>query len=104
LLSAIVGSSLDRAMDMAATLELRGFASARRARRHAVPWSRHDFAFAASVASLAALALASRLGGVATFGVYPQVGASGFLEALAFAGLLGAAVLLPLADRRGIEP
>lgn len=105
LLSAVVGSSLDRAMDMAATLELRGFASARRAPRHAVPWSRHDFAFAASAASLVALALAPRLGGVAAFGVYPQVRAGGsVLEALAFGGLLGAAVLLPFADRRGIEP
>ncbi|MGH2911717.1 MAG: energy-coupling factor transporter transmembrane component T, partial [Solirubrobacteraceae bacterium] len=44
LLSAIVGSSLDRAMDVAATLELRGFAVARRVAPVKRPWSRHDLA------------------------------------------------------------
>lgn len=104
LLSAIVGSSLDRAMDVAATLELRGFAGARRAPRRRAPWSRHDLAFAASGASLMALALATRLGGVATFSAYPQVRAGGVPETLAPAAALVILVLLPFVDRRGIEP
>jgi energy-coupling factor transport system permease protein len=104
LLSAIVGSSLDRAMDMAATLELRGFAGARRAPRRRVPWSRHDFAFAASGASLAALALATQLGGIAAFSAYPQVRGAAVLEALVLSAVLSAAMLLPFVDRRGIEP
>lgn len=104
LLSAIVASSLDRAMDVAATLELRGFAGARRASRRRVPWSRHDFAFAVSGASLAALALATRLGGIAGFSAYPQVRGGAVLEALALGAALTALVLLPFADRRGIEP
>ncbi|HEX4837913.1 MAG TPA: hypothetical protein VFV03_05255, partial [Solirubrobacteraceae bacterium] len=103
-LSAIVGSSLDRAMDVAATLELRGFASARRAPRHRLPWSRHDLAFAASAASLVALTLAARLGGVAVFDAYPQVRSGGAPATLALAAALAVAVLLPFADRRGIEP
>jgi energy-coupling factor transport system permease protein len=104
LLSAIVGSSLDRAMDMAATLELRGFAGARRAPRRTIAWSRHDFAFAASGASLAALALAAQLGGIAAFSAYPQIRGGAVLEALVLGAVLGAAVLLPFVDRRGIEP
>ncbi len=104
LVSAIMASSLDRAMDVAATLELRGFAQARRARRRAIPWSRHDVAFAASAASLAALALGARLAGVAAFDAYPQIKAGSALEALALGAALGAVVLLPFLDRRGIEP
>lgn len=104
LLSAIVGSSLDRALDVAATLELRGFAEARRARRRTIPWSRHDLAFAASAASLVALAFGARLAGVAAFDAYPEVKAAGAPQALALGAALVVAVLLPFGDRRGIEP
>jgi energy-coupling factor transport system permease protein len=104
LLSAIVGSSLDRAMDVAATLELRGFAGARRAPRRTSPWSRHDLAFAASALALVVLALASGPGGVAAFSAYPELRFGSLLEALVLSSLMGAMVLLPFADRRGIEP
>jgi energy-coupling factor transport system permease protein len=104
LLSAIVGSSLDRAMDVAATLELRGFAGARRAPRRRVSWSRHDLAFAASAASTAMLALATRLGGMASFDAYPQVRTGNALQTFALVVALVGVVLLPFCDRRGIEP
>jgi energy-coupling factor transport system permease protein len=104
LLSAIVGSSLDRAMDVAATLELRGFAGARRAPRRRLPWSRHDLAFGASAATVAALALAARLGGVAAFSAYPQLRFGSLLGTVALSAALSVAVLLPFADRKGIEP
>jgi energy-coupling factor transport system permease protein len=104
LLSAIVGSSLDRAMDVAATLELRGFAGARRAPRRTSPLSRHDLAFAASALALVALALAAGPGGVAAFGAYPELSFGSLLEALVLSSLVAAMVLIPFADRRGIEP
>lgn len=104
LLSAIVGSSLDRAMDMAATLELRGFAEARRAQRRVLPWSRHDIAFSASAASLVALALGAHIAGVAAFEAYPEIHTGGAAEAFALGATLGAVILLPFLDRRGIEP
>jgi energy-coupling factor transport system permease protein len=50
----MIGGSLDRAMDVAATLEVRGFASARRAPRVSRPWSRHDIAFLVSAAAVLA--------------------------------------------------
>jgi energy-coupling factor transport system permease protein len=112
LLGAILGGSLDRAMDVAATLEVRGFAAAsgakhgrkRTAGRPRRPWSRHDLAFAASAAAILALALAGRLTGAAAFDAYPLVHMPVSAGTLALCAALIAAMLLPLSDRRGIDP
>ncbi len=104
LLSAIVGSSLDRSMDVAATLELRGFAAGGRrapARRH--PFSRHDRAFAASATCVLALALAGRLAEIAPFSAYPLVHMPISAATIGLCVALPVAVLFPLLDRRGIE-
>ena len=77
LVSAILSSSLDRALDVAATLELRGFAEARRAQRRTIPWSRHDLAFAISATSIATLAIGARAAGFAAFDAYPEIKAAG---------------------------
>jgi energy-coupling factor transport system permease protein len=121
LLSAIVGGSLERAMEVAATLELRGFAVAAdgrarprgsrpwgsRARRsHARlrrPWSRHDLAFLCSACAVIALALAGRLSGAASFAAYPLLRMRLDLGTWVLCAALIAAVLLPFADRRGID-
>jgi energy-coupling factor transport system permease protein len=104
LLGAIVGGSLDRAMDVAATLELRGFAAGTRRRARArAPWSRHDLAFASSAAAVLALALYGRLGGAASFTAYPLIHGSLGARTFALCASLIAAVLLPFSDRRGIE-
>jgi len=66
LLGAVIGGSLDRALEVAATLEVRGFASAPRAPRTARPWSRHDLAFAASAVAILAIALVGRMAGAST--------------------------------------
>lgn len=104
LLSAVLAGSLDRAMDVAATLEVRGFAAAPRAPRLQRPWSRHDLAFLASAVAVLALALLGRLAGLASFTAYPLLHApfDGGLFALCDALLI--VVLLPFLDRRGIEP
>jgi energy-coupling factor transport system permease protein len=108
LLSAVLGGSLDRAMDVAATLELRGYAatratSPRSAGRLHRPWSRHDLAFAASAVVVVGLALAGRLTGAASFDAYPELHMRFDAATLALCGALLLAVLLPLADRRGIQ-
>ncbi len=103
LIGAMLTGSLDRAMDVAATLELRGFAAAPRAPRLSRPWSRHDLAFSASAVAILALALLARLGGVASFTAYPLVHAPISLGLFAFCGALVLAILLPFLDRRGIE-
>jgi energy-coupling factor transport system permease protein len=104
LLRALVGGSLDRAMDVAATLEVRGFALARRARRLSRPWSRHDLAFLASAAAILALVLVGRLAGAASFDAYPEVRGSLDLGTAVVCVALLLATILPFADRRGIEP
>jgi energy-coupling factor transport system permease protein len=107
LLSAVVGGSLDRAMDVAATLEVRGFAVSRRTRWHdrsgAAPLSRHDLAFVASAAAVLALALVGRLAGVADFTAYPQISMTLDWGTLALCVAIALAVVLPFCDRRGIE-
>jgi energy-coupling factor transport system permease protein len=104
LLGAVIGGSLDRAMDVAATLEVRGFATARRAPRVRRPWSRHDIAFAASAAAIFVLAVVGRLAGAASFSAYPGVHMPVNAGTLALCAALLAAVLLPFGDRRGIDP
>jgi energy-coupling factor transport system permease protein len=110
LLSAVIGGSLDRAMDVAATLEVRGYAAARRpsarGARHAharQPLSRHDLAFAASAAAVLALALAGRLSGVAAFESYPRIAIRLDLGTLVLCAALLVAIVLPFGDRRGID-
>jgi energy-coupling factor transport system permease protein len=103
LLRAVVGGSLDRAMDVAATLEVRGFATARRAPRLPRPWSRHDLGFLASAVAIVALALVGRLGGAARFDAYPEVHAPVGAGTIGLCLALLAAILLPFADRRGVD-
>ncbi|HEX5310112.1 MAG TPA: energy-coupling factor transporter transmembrane component T [Solirubrobacteraceae bacterium] len=104
LIGAVVASSLDRALDVAATLELRGFAHGRRApRRHRV-LSRHDVAFAVSAVALLMLTLAGKLSDFAPFHTYPEVRSGPVLPACALAAALALVALLPFADRRGIAP
>ncbi len=112
LLSAVLGGSLDRAMDVAATLELRGYAAGTRGAgalprgsgRLRRPWSRHDLAFSASAISVVALALAGRLTGAAYFDAYPELHMRMGAATIALCAALLASVLLPMADRRGIQP
>ncbi len=101
---AVATGALDRALDVAATLEVRGYATpgAASPRRLREPWSRHDLAFAASTAAILALALGARLLGVGSFDAYPYtvvaVGPREWLLGAAFV----AVALVPFADRRGI--
>jgi energy-coupling factor transport system permease protein len=102
-LRAVATSALDRAVDVAATLEVRGYGAARAARPLRSPWSRHDVAFAAAAAALVALAVVARVAGVASFAAYPALEASLGAPELALAAGIVAVALLPFADRRGIE-
>ena len=103
ILRAVATGALDRAIDVAATLEVRGFGSARRPARRRRPLSRHDLAFAASDASRSSRSGSrSPVEGWAPFEAYPAD--RGRPGALLLALALAACALLPFADRRGIEP
>jgi energy-coupling factor transport system permease protein len=103
LLRAVTAGALDRAVDVAATLEVRGYgAPGARPRGPAKPWSRHDLAFAASAAALAVLGVVARIAGWDPFEAYPLTRAPLNGDVAAFGAALAAIVLLPFADRRGV--
>jgi energy-coupling factor transport system permease protein len=95
---AITTNALDRSLDIAATLEVRGYGTARRPTRRRRPLSRHDAALLASSAAIVTLTFAVPV----HFTFYPQIqGATGARVAL-LAGALALAALAPFAQRRGI--
>lgn len=103
LVRAVAAGALDRAVDVAATLEVRGYgAPGARPGGSGRPWSRHDLAFLASAAGLAVLGLGAWLGGWDPFEAYPLTRAPVDGSVPALGAALVACVLLPFADRRGV--
>ncbi len=72
---AAVRGALDRAVDVAAALEVRGYGAGagRLGPTRRAPWSRHDFRVAGSAAALATLAVAARVAGLGAFTPYPTL-------------------------------
>lgn len=87
---ATLAGALDRAVEVAAALELRGYASAQRPPRYAAPWSRHDVRVAAAAVAIALTAVAARVAGAGGFEAYPS------LEVAADPADVAALVLLPM--------
>jgi energy-coupling factor transport system permease protein len=103
LMRATTSGVLDRALDVAAALEVRAYSSACRyvpGRR--VPWSRHDYAFAASAAAIIALVIVSRVVGLAPFTAYPSLEMPLGPAVPVVCVALPALAWLPFADRRGV--
>jgi energy-coupling factor transport system permease protein len=93
----LVAGSLDRAVDVAATLELRGYAlgaprSAVRGHR-----SRNDGAFLLAGIAVTGLGLAGRVAGIGSFDPYPAVAIDADPLTLALAIVLPIAAALPVA-------
>jgi energy-coupling factor transport system permease protein len=101
---AVASGALDRAVDVAATLEVRGYGAARRPPRRERPWSRHDLALAASALALALVAALAWAADWEGFAAYPALVAPVDGPRVLLAATLCACALLPFADRRGIEP
>lgn len=103
LLRAATSGVLDRALDVAATLEIRGYGAARRPVRVRRPYSRHDVAFFASSVGVLGLAIGARVAGLVPFRAYPALHGPVAQEQLVVVVLLLGCALLPFTDRRGIE-
>ncbi len=103
-LRATVAGALERSLDVAAVLEMRGYPSPRRAPGGHGGRSRHDLAFAASAAAIALLAIGCSLAGAAPFDPYPLVSAPLNATVIVLALVLPALALAPFLDRAGIEP
>ncbi len=103
LLKATTGGALDRALDVAAALEVRGYGAARRPPRYRRPWSRHDVAFGLASIAIVAIAVAARTTGWEPFHAYPSLETPVGVSEIAASLALIACALAPFADRRGIE-
>jgi energy-coupling factor transport system permease protein len=97
---AALAGALDRSVDVAAALEVRGYALAGKPAPARRPWSRHDLTVTAAALAVTGAAVAAKLAGVGWVEPYPRFEmAAGPLEpALALA--LVAFAALPLAGRR----
>jgi energy-coupling factor transport system permease protein len=93
---------LDRALDVAAALEVRGYGAARRPPAYRGAYSRHDIAFCASAVAVVALSIVARAVPAAAFSAYPVLSVAAGPGALLLAGGLIVAALTPFADRRGL--
>lgn len=103
LMRATTAGVLDRALDAAAALEIRGYGSACRGLRRRSPYSRHDLAFTGAAIALIALVIGGRLGGLVPFEAYPAFHAPVGPGEIGLACAVLACAVLPFADRRGIE-
>jgi energy-coupling factor transport system permease protein len=103
---ALAAGALERAVDMAAALEVRGYALAPRfgAAPLRRPWARQDVAFVSAAAAVAIGALGARLAGVAHFRAYPSLELTLGAPELVLAAVLVAAMLSPYwVARRGLR-
>ena len=105
-LRATVSGALERSLDVAAVLEMRGYGTG--GRRAAAPHaarSRHDLAFAAAAAALLGSRVARALGRGRCLHAYPLVSIAPLTRERSLLALaLPVVALAPFADRRGIEP
>ena len=96
---AALSGALDRAVEVAAALEVRGYSVGGRPERSRRPWSRHDLRVAAAAVAIALTAIAFKVAAAGDAVVYPRIEiAFGPPEMLLCAVLL-AAVALPFAGR-----
>jgi energy-coupling factor transport system permease protein len=94
---AALSGALERAIDLAAALELRGYASARRPPRKRGRWSRHDIRVGSSAAALAAIAVAGKFAAATEIEPYPTLTVGFGPPALLVAAAAALLPVLPLA-------
>jgi energy-coupling factor transport system permease protein len=98
----LVAGSLDRAVDVAATLELRGYARGAPGSARGAPRSRFGVRFLSAGLAICGLAIAGRIAGVGGFDPYPTLTIAVDGPTLLLAAAIVVATALPLAGwRRG---
>ena len=96
---AALSGALDRAVEVAAALEVRGYSQAGRPRNPGKPWSRHDLRVAGAAALIAVAAVAFKVGGAGWVEAYPQLHMALGGPELVLCSLLIGGALLPFAGR-----
>jgi energy-coupling factor transport system permease protein len=99
MLRRLVAGSLDRAVDVAATLELRGFAHGPPRAAGSRPTGRRSARFTFAGAALVAAALGARIAGVGEVDPYPTLVLDADAGTIAFAALIPLLAALPFATR-----
>ena len=101
---AVTTGALERAVDVAATLELRGYAIARRRPRGgAAPLSRHDLSVGGAALGLLALCTWGLATGAARVDPYPRLILGTGAAEVALAVLIIVLALVPFLSRQGVE-
>ena len=93
--------ALDRAVDAAAALEVRGYANSRRLPRQPRVWSRQDFSVSLAAAAILAAVVAAGVAGLGSVAAYPRLEIAGGLPELLVALAIPALALAPFAGRSG---
>jgi len=96
---AAVSGALDRAVDVAAALEVRGYSVAARPRRARRPWSRHDTRVAAAAVLIVVSALALAVAGAGNVTQYPLLEVVLGPAELALCGVILLGAALPFLGR-----
>jgi len=97
----LVAGSLDRAVDVAATLELRGYAHGPPGSARGGPRTRYAGRFLAAGVAIAALAVAARIAGVGAYDSYPTVELDAGAATLALAAAIPVLAALPFVASTG---
>jgi energy-coupling factor transport system permease protein len=98
---AALTGALDRAVDAAAALEVRGYANSRRLAPQPRVWSRQDITVSLAAALMAGTVIAASLAGLGAVVAYPQLELAAGLPELAVALALPLISLAPFAGRSG---
>jgi energy-coupling factor transport system permease protein len=96
---AAVSGALDRAVDVAAALEVRGYSVGGRPERSRRPASRHDLRVGAAAAVVLTVAVAGRMAGYGSVTEYPALEVSLGPAELAIGSCVLLAAALPFAGR-----
>jgi energy-coupling factor transport system permease protein len=96
---AALTGALDRAVEVAAALEVRGYSAAVRPQPLHRPWSRHDLRVAVAAALLACGSVAFSVLGAASFESYPRLEMGIGPKEIALCCLVLGAAALPFAGR-----
>jgi energy-coupling factor transport system permease protein len=96
---AALSGALERAVDVAAALEVRGYARAGRVRASRRRWSRHDLGVATAAAAVAAAAVAARAAGAGWVEAYPRLELALGPAEVVLAAIVLAGATIPFAGR-----
>jgi energy-coupling factor transport system permease protein len=96
---ALGAGALERSVELAAALEVRGYGGLGRFPASSAPWSRHDRSFTLTALALVLTCAGAAVAGLASFEPYPLLRLDAGPADLAFAGALPLLALAPFATR-----